>query len=211
MKLSDRFVNCFSRAVLFTTTAIAISLASGAAVGQTENQGERPPQPNWKKLCGENPKTKEVVCAVTRQLLATTGQVLAAITVQESKEKKKLLVAVPTTMLIRPGMQVKIDGASEKAVTYTICVPNLCFGDVDIGPDYVAAMKRGSEIVVTTANQRGRSLNFAISLAGFTSSYDGPGEDPKKLQDDAKKLQDELASKAEEARKKLIEAQQNNQ
>ena len=185
-------------------------VAAHAAAQQAEQQQNTPAQPTWKKLCGANPQTKTEVCAVTRQLLATTGQVLAAATIQETEGKKKLLIAVPPTMLLRPGMKVEIDGASEQALTYSICVPNLCFADVEINDEYVASMKRGNNLVITTANQRSQPLNFTISLAGFTKAYDGPGEDPKKLQEEKKKLQDELANKAEEARRKLIEAQQQN-
>jgi invasion protein IalB len=208
MKLSNRFVNRTGKIALAPVAAL-IMMMSSHAIAQNATQGERPPQPEWQKLCNENPKTKEVICVTTRQLLATTGQVLSSVMIQEKKDSRKLLVAVPPGMLIRQGLNVKIDGASEKAVTYSICVPNLCFGDVDITPDYVAAMKKGSELVVTATNQRGRQLNFNVSLAGFTKSYDGPGADPRKLQDDAKKLQEELEKKAEGARKKLIDAQQN--
>ncbi len=206
MKLSNRFVNR-TRAVA-SAAALAV-MAAGGAMAQSSDQGQRPPQPEWQKICNENTKTKEVVCVTTRQLLATTGQVLSSVMVQEKKDSKKLLVAVPPGMLLRQGLNVKIDGANEKAVTYSICVPNLCFGDVEITPEYVTALKAGNELVVTATNQRGRQLNFNLSLAGFTKSYDGPGSDPKKLQADAKKLQDELEKKAKGAREKLIEAQQN--
>jgi invasion protein IalB len=208
MKLSDRFVNRTARNAYAALAALAM-LLSGQAIAQTTNQGERPPQPEWQKLCNENQNTKEVVCVTTRQLLATTGQVLSSVMVQEKKDSKKLMVAVPPGMLLRQGLNVKIDGTNEKTVTYSICVPNLCFGDVDITPEYIAALKRGSELVVTATNQRGRQLNFNVSLAGFTKSYDGPGADPRKLQADAKKLQEELEKKAQGAREKLIDAQQN--
>jgi len=207
MKLSNRFVNR-TGGILLAQAALIMVLCGGANA-QTTNQGERPPQPKWQKLCNENTKTKEVVCVTTRQLLATTGQVLSSVMIQEKKDSKKLLVAVPPGMLIRQGLNVKIDGANEKAVTFSICVPNLCFGDVDITPEYVTAMKAGNEVVITATNQRGRPLNFNLSLAGFTASYDGPGIDPKQLQDDAKKLQEELEKKAKGAREKLIDAQQN--
>lgn len=208
MKLSNRFVNRTGKIALAPVAALVIMLSS-PAIAQNATQGERPPQPEWQKLCNENPKTKEVICVTTRQLLATTGQVLSSVMIQEKKDSKKLLVAVPPGMLLRQGLNVKIDGTNEKPVTYSICVPNLCFGDVDITPEFVAAMKKGSELIVTATNQRGRQLNFNVSLAGFTKSYDGPGADPKELQADAVKLQEELEKKAKGAREKLIDAQQN--
>ena len=211
MKLSKRFVNYATHSAKWAAVLLAGSLfATAVSAQQAAPQQNTPKQPDWQKLCGANQQTKEVVCAITRQLLATTGQVLAAATIQQAEGKNKLLIAVPPTMLLRPGMKVEIDGANEIALTYSICVPNLCFADVDINDEYVASLKRGNNLVVTTANQRNQPLNFTISLAGFTKAYDGPGADPKKLQEDKKKLQDELANKAEEARRKLIEAQQEN-
>ena len=206
MKLSNRFVNR-TRAVA-SGAALAV-LATSGAMAQSSDQGQRPPQPEWQKICNQNTETQEVICVTTRQLLATTGQVLSSVMIQEKKDSKKLLVAVPPGMLLRQGLNVKIDGANEKTVTYSICVPNLCFGDVDITPEYVTALKAGNELVVTATNQRGRQLNFNLSLSGFTKSYDGPGADPKKLQAEAQKLQEELEKKAKGAREKLIDAQQN--
>ena len=216
MRLSERFVNRTKLGINRTTIMLAGLLIAGTAAAQQAGQQqagqqtEPPRQPVWRKLCGANPQSKQEVCAVTRQLLATTGQVLAAATIQEAEGKKKLLIAVPPTMLLRPGMKIEIDGAAEKALTYSICVPNLCFADVEIDDEYIGSMKRGNNLVITTANQRNQPLNFTISLAGFTKAFDGPGEDPQKLREDKKKLQDELANKAEEARRKLIEAQQQN-
>ncbi len=206
MKLSNRFVNR-TRAVA-SAAALAV-MAAGGAMAQSSDQGQRPPQPEWQKICNQNTETKEVICVTTRQLLATTGQVLSSVMIQEKTDSRKLMVAVPPGMLLRPGLNVKIDGANEKAMTYSICVPNLCFGDVDIAPEYVAALKAGNELVITATNQRGRQLNFNLSLAGFTASYDGAGVDPKDLQAEALKLQEELEKKAKGAREKLIEAQQN--
>ena len=114
MKLSERFVNRAMRGTYWAAVLVAGSLIGGTATAQQAEQPEGPQQPVWKKLCGANPQSKQEVCAVTRQLLATTGQVLAAATIQETEGKKKLLIAVPPTMLLRPGMKVEIDGASRK-------------------------------------------------------------------------------------------------
>jgi len=169
------------------------------------------PQPDWVKLCSENPQTKQNVCVVTRERRAATGQLLAAVSIREAADKKILVTAVPPGMLLRPGLQVQIDGSKPTRSAYTICFPNLCFAEAEINADFVTAMKKGTQLIVTTLNQQAKPINFDVSLAGFTASYDGAAIDPKKLQEEQVKLQEELRKKAEEARRKLIEKQQAGQ
>jgi hypothetical protein len=57
-------------------------------------------------------------------------------------------------------------------------------------------------------NPQGKPVNFDISLAGFTASYDGPGLDPAQAQANQQKLEDELKRKADAARQQLLELQQ---
>jgi invasion protein IalB len=182
-----------------------------AAEGQPPAQGQQGAagqQPDWVKLCSQNPQNNQQVCVVTRERRAVTGQLLAAVSVREIADKKVLVTAVPPGMLLRPGLQVQIDGANATKVDYTICFPNLCFAEAEIKPDYINAMKRGSTLIVTTLNQQAKPVNFDISLAGFTKSYDGEAIDPQRLQAEQQRLQDELRRKAEETRRQLIERQQ---
>lgn len=194
-------------AALFALPAVAQD-----ATGQSGQAGKRPavPQPDWVKICGEDPKDKSQVCVVTRERRAATGQLLAVITLAEVKDKHFVRVAVPPSMLLRPGLQVQIDDKKPVKATYTICLPNLCFAEAEVKADYVGAMKAGNKVVITTLTQQAKPIKFDISLIGFTKSYDGEAIDPKKLQDDQKRLQDELKRKAEEARKQLIQKQQGN-
>ena len=57
-------------------------------------------------------------------------------------------------------------------------------------------------------NPQGKPVNFDISLAGFTTSYDGPGVDPQQAQANQQKLEDELKRKADQARQQLLDLQQ---
>jgi invasion protein IalB len=167
-------------------------------------------QPEWIKICSENPKDKTKVCVVTRERRAATGQLLAAVSLREIKDKKILVVAVPPGMLLKPGLQIQIDASKPTKAAYSICFPNLCFAEAEVNADYVGALKGGNNLIVTTLTQQAKPIKFDVSLVGFTKSYDGEAIDPKKLQEDQKKLQDELKRKAEEARKQLIDKQQGN-
>ena len=168
-------------------------------------------QPNWVKLCSQNPQNNQQVCVITRERRAATGQLLAAISIREVADKKILVTAVPPGMLIRPGLQVLIDGAKAQKGAYSICFPNLCFAEVEVNADYIASLKRGNQLVVTTLNQQAKPVNFDISLSGFTAAYDGPAIDPAQIQAEQQQLQNELQRKAEQARQQLIERQQQPQ
>ena len=195
-------------------TGLVLSLLALAAPAASQGAPEAaapqagPAQPEWVKLCSQNPQNNQQVCVVTRERRAATGQLLAAVSVREMADKKILVAAVPPGMLLRPGLQVLIDGAKPTKAGYSICFPNLCFAEAEINADYIGSLKKGQQLVVTTLNQQGKPVNFDVSLVGFTAAYDGAAIDPAQLQAQQKKLQDELARKAEEARRQLIERQQ---
>ncbi len=194
----------------------------GTSSGFAQDSGQAPVQipqgqaapgapatdPGWVKLCSTNPQNNQNVCVITRERRANTGQLLAAVSVREVGDKKILVTAVPPGMLLRPGLQVSIDGSKPTKVSYSICFPNLCFAETEINAEFVGSMKRGNNLVVTTLNQQAKPVNFDVSLSGFTKSYDGEAIDPQKLQENTQRLEDELKRKAEEARRKLIEKQQ---
>jgi invasion protein IalB len=189
-------------------TAGLAALAAGPVLAQEAGGQAAAQEPEWVKLCSENPEDNQQICVVSRERRAATGQLLAAVSVREVEDKKFLVTAVPPGMLLRPGLQVQIDGASPTNMTYTICFPNLCFAESEINADFVGSMKRGSQLVITALNQQARPVNFDVSLQGFTRSYDGEAIDPARLQAEQQRLQDELKRKADEARQQLIERQQ---
>ncbi len=199
---------------LLIAAAAAVLLAMPAFAQDTGQQTAKTPknsaakQPGWIKICGEVSKGKPKICVVRRAWLAANGQTPAAISLREVKDKKILVVEVPPGVMLKPGVSVQIDGSKPRKVVFTICFPNRCFADVEVNADYVTAMKRGNNLVVTTLTAQAKPIKFNISLIGFTNSYDGEAIDPKKLQEDQKKLQEELKRKAEEARKQLIKKQQ---
>ncbi|MCF1502987.1 invasion associated locus B family protein [Afifella sp. H1R] len=197
-----------SRSIAQVAAPLLLVLAVSPAWAQDQQPNQDQQQPEWVKLCSENPQNKKQVCVVTRERRAATGQLLAAVSLRETEGKKFLVSAVPPGMLLRPGLQVQIDGGKPTKVQYSICFPNLCFAEAEVNDDFLASMKRGSKLVITTLNQQAKPINFDVSLSGFTASYEGEAIDPKELQAEQQKLQDELKRKAEQARKQLIEKQQ---
>jgi len=119
-----------------------------------------------------------------------------------------LITAVPPGMLIQPGLRVQIDTGKQYEVSYGICFPNACYGELSIDQDFIAAMSKGKQIIVTTMSQQHKGVAFPMTLAGFKKVYDSKGIDAKAAQQRQEDLNKALQARAEEARKKLIEQQQ---
>jgi invasion protein IalB len=163
-------------------------------------------QPDWEKVCGKIKDSQE--CHTSRKRLAATGQALAQFLVIERGDKKLLQIAVPPVALIQPGVQVKIDNAEPTGVKYVVCTPGECLALGEINADFIGKLKKGGNLIITMLNPQGKPVNFEISLAGFTSVYDGPGINPEEAQARAQRLEDELKKKADEARQQLLDLQQ---
>ncbi len=162
-------------------------------------------QPAWQKICGTNPADNVRTCNVTQGLRSDAGGFVAQVQIQETGEQRRFLIAVPEGVILPPGLQLKIDGSSTQTIPYRICSRGACFADATIDTDFVNALKRGSNLTVTTLNQQGEGVDFPFTLAGFTAAYDGEGVDAAQLQADQQKLRDGLAERAEAARQRLLQ------
>lgn len=190
--------------------ALSLGLAADEAWAQsTAAPAAGAKQEAWLKVCSLDSQVKKNVCIVKQDLLTNTGQFLASLQLREVEgdPKKRLIAAVPSGMLLQPGLQVQIDKSKAKKFKYGICFPNACFAELAIDKAFIDAMKKGGQLTLTTLSQQGKPRPFPFTLIGFTAVYDGEGLDPKQLQSQQQNLRSELEKRAEEQRKKLIEAQ----
>ncbi|MGJ8533381.1 MAG: invasion associated locus B family protein [Alphaproteobacteria bacterium] len=195
---------------ILAATTIATAMLVGT-IGNIHAQQAAPAQAAWVKVCNQDPTSKKDVCLTTQEIRADSGQFLASVAVREigGEEKQSLVIAVPTGMLVQPGLRLQVDKNTQKEIKYGICFPNACYAELPIDPSVIAEMKRGNALVLTTLNQQAKAINFKLTLVGFTASYDGDAIDPAQLKAQQETLRDELQQKAEAARKRLIEQQQN--
>jgi invasion protein IalB len=163
-------------------------------------------QPGWEKVCGVVNEAQE--CHISRRRLAATGQAIAQFMIIERADKKLVQIAVPPVALIQPGIQLRIDDAEPMGVKYVVCTPGECLALGEINNEVIAALKGGGELIITMLNPQGQQVNFDISLAGFTASYDGPGIDPAQAEAQQQQLEEELRRRADAARQQLLDAQQ---
>jgi invasion protein IalB len=166
--------------------------------------------PSWVKLCNTDPASKKELCLVIQELRAETGQFIASSTLRQitGDDKISFIAAVPPGMLIQPGLRAQIDTGKQYPIKYGICYPNACYGELDVDADFLASMRKGKQLILTTLNQQAKGVSFPMTLAGFSKAYDGKGLDAQGQQARADDLNKALQARAEEARKKLIQQQQ---
>ncbi|ADZ70662.1 invasion associated locus B family protein [Polymorphum gilvum] len=185
----------------------ALAVLGSVAVVQAQGAEEESP---WVKVCNTDPNVNKEICLITQELRTNTGQFLSSVAVREisGEARKTLLIAVPTGMLIQPGLRVQIDGGKQTEAKYGICFPNACYSELVIDDAFVASLKKGGKLILTTLNQQAKPVPLELTLAGFTKVYDGAPMDVAEVQKKQQQLQDELQKRADEARQKLIEKQQ---
>lgn len=191
--------------------AALIGVGAGAGFAQTAPAEGLDASAKWLKICSQPGEGAETLCVVARERRATNGQPIAAVQIREQADKKILVLAVPPAMLLRPGVQIKIDQSEPVRAAYSICYPNFCFAEAAIKDDYVASMKRGNTIALTSLNQQAKPVTIEISLSGFTAAYDGEPLDPEEIKAAQQQLQEELKKRAEDTRRQLIEKQNQQQ
>jgi invasion protein IalB len=167
-------------------------------------------QSPWVKICNTDPATKKELCLVTQELRAENGQFIASATLRQFTGDPKIsfIAAVPIGMLIQPGVRIAIDGGAQTEVKYGICFPNACYAEIEVNADFIASLKKGNQLVVTVLNPQAKGLNFPMSLAGFTKTFDGAGIDAAAAQARQDQLNQALQQRAEEARQRLIQQQE---
>jgi invasion protein IalB len=188
--------------------APAAAAPAAAAAGPAPDQGGG--APSWVKLCNTDPTTKKELCLVIQELHADSGQFIASATIRQitGEDKISFIAAVPVGMLIQPGLRVQIDTGKQYEVSYGICFPNACYGELAIDQDFITAMQHGKQVIVTTMSQQRKGVAFPMTLAGFKKVYESKGLDAKAAEQRQQDLNKALQTRAEEARKKLIQQQQ---
>jgi invasion protein IalB len=176
---------------------------SGPMVVQVKAE---PSQPEWTKVCGKDQGTNSEICYTTRDFVSDQGQPVLAVALYDVKgqqSQKIVRFLMPLGLLLQPGIRFAVDQGQATPGRYAVCFPNGCFAEAQVKDDFIAALKKGSNLNVSVQNQAGREVTFAVPAAGFGKAFDGPPIDPKVLEEQQKKLQEELEKRSEELRKQL--------
>ncbi len=178
-------------------------------------------QTPWVKLCDNvpvderTPPTTKKLCMVVQETRAENGQMLASVQIRDLEgEKPRLIIAVPVGMSLQPGIRVVLEGQGQpqpQAMRYEVCLPNACFAQMELQPDFLTRMKRSTNLNIQVVNMNNRAISLGMSLQGFAASYDGAPVDPKAYEEQQRRLQAELQRRGEEAQRRLAEQQRQQQ
>ena len=83
-------------------------------------------------------------------------------------------IHTPLEVLLTQGIKIAIDGSPAGAVPYVFCTPRLCRSEFPLKESDINAFKRGGKasMEVVVLSEPPRSLNFEVSLTGFTAAFD---------------------------------------
>jgi invasion protein IalB len=221
------FTSRFASSIIARSSVIAVVLALSTLPGlaqtpkqstpkgqQTQTAGPltvelkpEPSQPEWTKVCGKDQGAKTEICYTTRDFVDGKGQRILAVALYDVKGKqsqKTVRILMPLGFLVPPGVRMTVDKSQPVAGRYATCLSHGCFAEARVKDDFFSAVKKGSTLKVSTRNQAGRVVTFAVPMAGFGRAFDGPPIDPQVLAEQQKKMQEELQRRSEELRRRLM-------
>ena len=181
--------------------------AEGAAPAATPADAAAAGQ-NWLKVCDPLPNDQEA--CIMRQVVLANGQFLGSFLLRDDPGQESRLLAVaavPLGVLLPFGLTWQIDGAKPIRVPYMLCDPTSCATQLVINEQYVNSLKKGGVLKLTAKNRQNQDLTIDITLAGFTSAYDGDAaltfDEFRQETSGENALEQVLQDRAEELRQQL--------
>lgn len=181
--------------------------ADGAAAPAAPAANANPAQ-NWLKVCDPIDGGKQA--CIMRQVVVANGQFLGSFLLRDDPGQESRLLAVaavPLGVLLPFGLTWQIDGGKPIRVPFMLCDPQSCATQLVINEAYVNSLKKGGVLKLTAKNRQNKDLVIDITLAGFTSVYDGAAamtfDEFNKQSTAPSALEKQLQDRAEELRKQL--------
>ncbi len=202
----------------FTLAAGAVSAIAQQDVPKSSAIPAKPSagESTWVKICTKDQSTQgNQACLVRHEgLEPKSGQILiaAAVRTVEGKDIPYLLINVPTsyTLVVPPGVQIKIDENEPVQLQYSVCLPTSCQVQMPLSKDMIDKMRKGTRMLVAAMNIQGKTMAFPIPLTGFARTSDGPPVDNlaymaarDKMIQAARQHQKELATQTGQAQPQL--------
>ena len=197
------------------TTATRLSILAAGVIGfmasgavPASAQQQEVPE-GWFKACT---KQEDIdICNVQNIMVADNGQLLTGVSLIEIKGKvnrRVFQVTVPSARLVPPGVGMQIDGGQTQKLDYMICLPDRCIAEGQLNDDLVAAFKRGSELTLTSVNFQNQPNPIKVTLAGFTSAFDGEPLQQSDIEARQRQVQEFVDRRAEDFATRLREEQE---
>lgn len=184
-------------------TPAAPADGAAAAPAAAANPGQ-----NWLKVCDPIDGGKQA--CIMRQVVVANGQFLGSFLLRDDPGQESRLLAVaavPLGVLLPFGLTWQIDGGKPIRVPFMLCDPQSCATQLVINEAYVNSLKKGGVLKLTAKNRQNKDLVIDITLAGFTTVYDGAAamtfDEFNKQSTAPSALEKQLQDRAEQLRKQL--------
>jgi invasion protein IalB len=117
----------------------------------------------------------ETICQIT-QILNEKGsnKPVMQIAIGYLPEQKLPVAAVtlPLGIWLPPGLQLQVDSGKTGRVPVDTCIPGGCRAGVELDEQFLASMKKGSELNITFGGGTRQPVTVPVSLKGFTAALD---------------------------------------
>jgi len=149
--------------------------------------GVAPSVSAWVKVCSEADQTKRVCLVKYEGLDPKSGDVLvaAAVRTHGGNDKQDLIITVPTaySLLMPPGVRIKIDEDEPISLPYVGCTTTSCQAQVELPKQVLDRMRKGGQMLIAAISTQQKPLTFRVLLNGFATTSDGAPVDEAKYQE----------------------------
>jgi len=127
---------------------------------------------DWRLACPSD-DDKKGSCALASDIAdPASGTHLAQITMGTQTDKpdqQVMVVTVPLTVLIQPGLGVQI-GADTKTVPFATCVPSGCVATVTLDDKTLDSMHDAQTMGLVVTAENGKAISLPVSIQGYKAA-----------------------------------------
>ncbi|HVV65190.1 MAG TPA: invasion associated locus B family protein [Rhizomicrobium sp.] len=170
--MTDRMRNWLGRGGI-ALVALVVGVAAGwvcRGLGQGENVFHIAMYQDWRLACPSDADAKGSCQLATELVDNRSGMQLAQISLERDLGKRTLVIKVPLTVLIPPGVGLQF-GDDTKTFAYSTCSPLGCFAFAPLDDKLLASFGSAKSVaVVVTVAQNGKSATLPLSLRGYSDA-----------------------------------------
>ncbi len=129
---------------MVSALAVAASALTVSGVSAFAQAQQRPD--GWFKVCAKQENND--ICNTQIQSVASTGQVLTAISLIDVKgeiNRRVFQITVPSGRLIPAGIKLRVDDKQETTLPYLYCFPQSCIAEVKLDDALIKILKSGGK------------------------------------------------------------------
>ncbi|HWA92693.1 MAG TPA: invasion associated locus B family protein [Rhizomicrobium sp.] len=124
---------------------------------------------DWRLACPSD-EDKKASCALATDVAdQKSGTRLAQVTIgadAANKDKRVMVVTVPLTVLIAPGLGVQF-GADTQTVAYVTCLPSGCVATVPVTDKLLGQLNDAGAMNLVVTAESGRAITLPVSVQGY--------------------------------------------